>query len=209
MTGERAAPAHWRRLEWPPWSIALEPVGASDAALVTRALTDEIARWIGFETVERLAAGTPAWAAEAAELARDGHAFRYLVEREGRFAGTIELRPDAVRGHIGYWLRRPERGRGTATLANRLLLPLAFEALALPAVDWVADARNSASIAVFGRLGATKVAEYPASGVGGRESEVRYRLARRAFVQTEGGPCSVDELLSSIPRSRRRRRARS
>src|ERR1041385_8502464 len=93
------APRWWTRLEWSPWEIALVPVRARDASSVASALTDEIARWLGMGSAEALRASSAAWAAEASVLARRGAAYRYLIYRSGRFAGTIELRPDAIRGH--------------------------------------------------------------------------------------------------------------
>jgi RimJ/RimL family protein N-acetyltransferase len=169
---------------------------------VRAALTDEIARWLGIGTAEQMRAGTPAWAAEAEDLARSGRAFRYLVECEGRFAGAIEVRPDAVRGHVGYWLRRAERGKGTATRATRMVIPIAFEGLRLPAVDFTADSANLASIRVMERLGATRVAEYPTPDRSGRVAEVRYRLPRRRYRADPGGPQSLSSLLESDNGSR-------
>ena len=187
-------PAWWRRLAWPPWDLALEPVSRAHAGRVRRVLTAEIARWLGIGAVDEMRAGTAVWAMESPALAAERSAYRYLLERSGRFAGVVELRPDAVRGHIGYWLRRSERGRGTVTLANRLLLPIAFEGLGLRAVDWTTDAENAASIAVVERLGARIVSSGP-SRVPGREVEVRYRLERRRFHADPTGPGGLRHLL--------------
>jgi len=173
----------------------LTPVERADAARVRRALTVEIARWLGIGTVEEMRGGTAVWASESDELARAGNAFRYVVERDGTFAGVIELRPDAVRGHIGYWLRRAARGRGTATLANRLVLPVAFEGFGVRAVDWTADARNAASIGVFRRLGARNVGEFPVDRVPFRTSEVRYRRPRLGYEPDPTGPQNLRDLL--------------
>lgn len=163
--------------------------------MVRRAITNEIAVWLGVGTAEEMRSGTAVWANEAAGLARSRQSYRYLILRDGRFAGVIEVRPDALRGHVGYWLRRGARGRGTVTLANRLVLAIAYEGLGLKAVDWTADARNVASISVFERLGATRMGESPVTGVSGRTSEVRYRLARRAFSKSADGPDTLRDLL--------------
>src|SRR5262249_29539729 len=128
-----AFPAWWRRLEWRPWGLVLEPVAREHATRVRRTLTAEIARWLGIGSVEDMRSGTPVWASESAELARFGRGFRYLIHRDERFAGAIEVRPDAVKGHIGYWLRRAERGRGTIMLANRIALLIAFDGMRLRA----------------------------------------------------------------------------
>jgi RimJ/RimL family protein N-acetyltransferase len=189
------APSWWRSLEWEPWSLELRPVRASDALRVSGALTDEIARWTGVGTVDEMRSGAPVWAAVAGDLARRREAFRYLVYVEGRFAGTVELRSDAVRGHVGYWLRRSERGKGSATRAVALLLPIAFEGLGLPAVDFTAQAANRSSIAVMERLGASFVGRSERIEHGRRVEEVRYRVRRRGFRPAESGPHRLAEFV--------------
>ncbi len=189
-----ATPAWWRRLVWPSWQLALEPVLRELAGRVQRALTDEIARWLGFGILVDMRAGTPVWASESESLATRGSAYRYLTIRDGRFAGVIEVRPDAVRGHIGYWLRREARGRGTVTLANRLVLAIAFDGIGLRAVDWTADARNVDSIAVMERLGARHLATNPAR-TSGRGLEVRYRVERAAYRPDPTGPDNLRVLV--------------
>lgn len=189
------APAWWRRLTWPAWELALEPVRRAHAPMVRRSLTSEIAQWLGVGTVDEMRAGTLVWASESDELARRGSAFRYLMMRRGRFTGAIEVRPDAIRGHIGYWLRRSARGQGTATLANRLILTIAFEGLGLLSVDWTADARNAASIAIMKRLGGRLIATIRTEDRSGREFEVRYRLSRDRYERDMSGPSSLRFLI--------------
>jgi RimJ/RimL family protein N-acetyltransferase len=140
--------------------------------------------------------GTPVWASESAELARSGRGFRYLIYRDERFAGAIELRPDAVRGHIGYWLRRAERGRGTVTLANRIALLIAFDGMRLRAVDWTADEANEASIAVMRRLGGARVDCYRVRDLAHRRVEVRYRVERSRYRADATGPITLRDLLT-------------
>ncbi len=192
---EGTYPAWWRDLTWSAWGLTLVPVRRDHAARVRRALTAEIAHWLAIGSVDDMRSGTSVWASESSDLARSGRAFRYLVVREGKFSGVIEVRPDAVRGHIGYWLRRGARGHGTMTLANALILLVAFDGLGLKAIDWVADAENTTSIAVMTRLGATLVDRYPARD-GIREFEVRYRLARRKFAPYATGPARLRALLT-------------
>ena len=191
-------PVWWRRLEWQPWGLVLEPVAREHAPRVRRTLTVEIARWLGIGSVEDMRQGTPVWANEAAELARAGRAFRYLIHRNDRFAGAIEVRPDAVKGHIGYWLRRAERGRGTATMANRLTLLIAFDGLRLRAVDWTADGSNESSIAVMRRLGGEKVDCYRTRDLAHRSVQVRYRVERSRYCADPTGPGTLRELLTCI-----------
>jgi RimJ/RimL family protein N-acetyltransferase len=163
--------------------------------MVALSLTDEIARWVGIDSVTTMKAGTPVWAASATELARRGESFRYLILRGGEFAGVIEVRPDREAGNIGYWLRRRARGRGTATLANHVALLVAFDGLGLDAVEWTANGENDRSIAVMERLGATFVDRRPTPDRADRSSEVRYRLARSAYRHLPDGPPSLDVIL--------------
>ena len=189
-------PAWWRTLEWSPWNLELEPVAREHASRVRRTLTAEIAKWLGIGTVEDMRSGSAVWANEATELARAGRGYRYLINREGRFAGAIEVRPDAVRGHIGYWLRRSERGRGTVTYANRIALAIAFDGLRLRAVDFTADEANAASIAVMRRLGAERVDCYRPRDLAHRRVEVRYRVERSRYRGDPTGPSSLGDLLT-------------
>ena len=188
-------PAWWRPLEWTPWGLVLVPVQPWHTGRVSRAITNEIAAWLKIESASDMRAGTPVWAFEADGLARSRRAYRYLVEREGEFAGVIELRPDAVQGHLGYWQRRKARGRGTMTMANYAMLLLAFDGLLLRAVDWTADATNTASVAVMQRLGGGQIDRYPVTGGALRAEEVRVRLSREGLVRPKDGPRTLRELL--------------
>jgi RimJ/RimL family protein N-acetyltransferase len=188
------APAWWRPLAWEPWNLTLEPVERRHAARVARSITEEIAGWLQFGSAEEMRSGTPVWAWESDDLARLRQAYRYAVFRGDRFAGVVELRSDAVKGHIGYWLRRAERGKGTVTMANHALVIVAFEGLKLRAVDWTADVENVASIRVMERLGARLVARYPTPHEANRTEEVRYRLERRAYRPPAGGPVHLADL---------------
>lgn len=190
-------PAWWTTLEWRRWGIALEPVRFSDSGRVSRAITNEIARCLKIESAADMRSGTPVWAFEADGLARTRRAYRYVVSREGEFAGVIELRPDAVQGHIGYWQRRKARGRGTMTMANYTMLLVAFDGLLLRAVDWTADASNVASIAVMTRLGGRQIDRYPVKGSKLRDEEVRVRVTRKSWNRPDGGPQNLPELLGA------------
>ena len=192
-------PAWWRPLEWQTWGLALEPVNSHHTGRVRRAITNEIARWLKIESADEMRSGTAVWANEADGLARTRRAYRYLVARDGEFAGVIELRPDAVQGHIGYWQRRKARGRGTMTMANYAMLLVAFDGLLLGAVDWTADVGNTASIAVMERLGGKQIDRYPVKGSAVREEEVRVRVTHSSIVSPAQGPESLRALLKRSP----------
>lgn len=192
---DSVGPAWWRPLEWPIWGLTLEPVNSHHTGRVRRAITNEIARWLKIESADEMRLGTAVWANEADSLALTRRAYRYLVNRDGEFAGVIELRPDAVQGHIGYWQRRKARGRGTMTMANYAMLLVAFDGLLLGAVDWTADVGNTASIAVMERLGGRQIDRYPVKGSAVREEEVRVRVTRTSLVNPADGPETLRALL--------------
>ncbi len=73
----------------------------------------------------------------------DNHYLSFAIETAGRFAGTVDLRPDG-RGaaEVGYGLAPWARGRGVMSRALRLLLPWGFTTLDLEVVLWRARAGN-------------------------------------------------------------------
>lgn len=74
---------------------------------------------------------------------RQGDFLALAIEADGRFAGTVDLRPDgAGAAEVGFGLAPWARGRGVMASALRLLLPWAVEALALEAVHWRATVGN-------------------------------------------------------------------
>lgn len=98
-----------------------------------------------------------------------GHLLAFAIEDGGRFAGTVDLRPDGAGGaHVGYGLGPWARGRGVMSRALRLVLPWGFDTLQLEAVHWQAVAGNwpsrRAAWAVGFRVEGTVRAYLPARG---------------------------------------------
>ncbi len=91
---------------------------------------------------------------------------RYLgraVELDGRFAGTVDLRPDgAGSAELGYGLAAWARGRGVTGRALRLFLPWAFDVLGLDVVTWRAVAGHWASRRVAWGAGFHVTGQVPA-----------------------------------------------
>ena len=81
------------------------------------------------------------------------------------------------------------------TMANYALLLVAFDGLRLKAVDWTADATNTASIAVMERLGGSLIDRYPVKGSELRNEEVRVRVTRKSLVPPTEGPQDLRQLL--------------
>jgi RimJ/RimL family protein N-acetyltransferase len=79
---------------------------------------------------------------------------RFVIEHQGRFSGTVDLRFDGLEGaEVGFGLAPWARGKGVMTRALRLVLAWGF---GLPGVDmvyWRAQVGNSASRRVARRCG--------------------------------------------------------
>jgi RimJ/RimL family protein N-acetyltransferase len=73
----------------------------------------------------------------------------------GELLGSIEMRLDTqrVRGHIGYWVAAPARGRGICTRALRLLAIWGHESLELRRLELITDPANVASQRVAEKVG--------------------------------------------------------
>ncbi len=131
-------------------------------AVLDQCRDPEFERWTGIPWPYRRSH------AEEFVRTREGEwtAGRYLglaVELDGRFAGTVDLRPDgAGSAELGYGLASWARGRGIAGRALRLLLPWAFEALELDVVTWSARAGNWASRRVAWAVGFQVSGQTPA-----------------------------------------------
>ncbi|TWT02704.1 GNAT family N-acetyltransferase [Reyranella sp. CPCC 100927] len=135
--------------------LVLRPTSAADADrafdiqsdwAVTRMLSmasfppdrDEIGRWFADHRRE--------WAA--------GEAFRFAVERGGRFIGLVDV--DEVRGgdgELGYWYEQPVWGQGYAFEAAKAIVRFAFDEVGLSRLRSGHAADNAASGKVLLKLG--------------------------------------------------------
>ena len=83
-----------------------------------------------------------------------GTEYSFAVEHAGRFAGSVDLRPQGHAGlDVGYALAPWARGQGLAVRALRLLIPWAFDILGAEIVFWQAIAGNWASRRVAWSIG--------------------------------------------------------
>lgn len=89
-------------------------------------------------------------------------------------AGTPEL-PPHVLGHIGYAVAPWKRGRGYATRALALMLPIARD-IGLPWVDLTTDEGNFASQITILRNGGRLVERFDKPAVYGGGRALRYRI---------------------------------
>ncbi len=74
---------------------------------------------------------------------REGRCLTFAIETGGRFAGSVDVRPDGrAAAEIGYGLASWARGRGVASGALRLVMPWALQTLDLEVLHWMAAAGN-------------------------------------------------------------------
>ena len=83
-----------------------------------------------------------------------GRYLGFAVETDGRFCGSVDLRPDGQgAAALGYGLGPWARGRGLLDRSLRLLLPWGFGPLGLDVVHWAAIAGNWPSRRAAWRVG--------------------------------------------------------
>ena len=81
--------------------------------------------------------------------------YRLAITLDGAVVGGIGMGVNSYnyRGHIGYWVAAPARGRGVCTRALRLLSSWAFEGLELQRLELITDPENIASQRVAEKVG--------------------------------------------------------
>ena len=76
----------------------------------------------------------------------DGSNLGFAVEREGAYAGSVDLRPrDEAEAEVGYALHPAHRGKGVMHAALNLILDWGFEQRGFSVVTWRANVGNWAS----------------------------------------------------------------
>ncbi len=84
----------------------------------------------------------------------DGTLAAFAIDVDGRFAGTVDLRPHPGRwASIGYGLHPWARGRGVMTRAVRALTAWGFHELGMRGIEWRAVVGNTASRRVAEKCG--------------------------------------------------------
>lgn len=86
------------------------------------------------------------WVGSRQEDWESGRRLSFAIEHEGRFAGSVDLRPEGPRAaEVGFGLGPWARGQGVTSRALRLILPWGWRELDLEVVHWRAAAGNWAS----------------------------------------------------------------
>jgi RimJ/RimL family protein N-acetyltransferase/8-oxo-dGTP pyrophosphatase MutT (NUDIX family) len=136
--------------------------------------------------------------------ATETSAASFLVEHQGRVAGTVEIKHIAGGDGELSWAVLPEhRGHGVAALAVRLLIRYAFDELGLHRVVAYTDPHDGASLRTAGRAGLRReglvraATESGRVGTGGQcpERHDRLQLARLA---TDPEPTSRDGFIGVL-----------
>lgn len=115
-------------------------------------------RWVHARPASFYSAeGVAAHLAEALAAAEADRAHAFLIRHEGRLVGRINLhrvqREHHGRAELGYRLGADAQGRGWATAAVGLLLPIAFGELGLWRLESVVRPGNPASARVLEKNG--------------------------------------------------------
>ena len=85
--------------------------------------------------------------------------FVHPIMADGAYAGYVQLVPIASGWEIGYHVVREMTGRGYATEAVQVFLPVMMDKLSLTQVAGICDAENTASIRVLEKCGFARVFE--------------------------------------------------
>jgi RimJ/RimL family protein N-acetyltransferase len=134
----------------PPWAptltdgvVTLRAHREADVPDIVAHCSDPLmARWTRVPRPYTVAHAREFVAGRRAEW-ESGRELGFAIEHEGRYAGSVDLRPAEGRtAEVGYALAPWARGRGAMTATLRLLLPWAFEHVGLTAVHWRARVGN-------------------------------------------------------------------
>jgi RimJ/RimL family protein N-acetyltransferase len=171
---------------WSPNNVA-DPAAAAAAALKK---LDDGSSDIYATADDPLALGPAVTLPDGSQHARLPGRIRWMWDDAGGhdaaacFAGSIGLRwlpgtatlPANVLGHIGYSVVPWKQGRGHATQALGLLLPLA-RAEGLPYVELTTDVDNLASQRVITHNGGVRLEQFNKSAAFGGTAALRFRIA--------------------------------
>ncbi len=135
--------------------VVLRPWRDTDVDPARLGHDEEIARWFGFPVVvpshHQQAEAVRQWDRDYADNRRR---VNFLVEYDGRPAGTVEVRDKGEQvGELSWAVFTGMRGRGLATRAVRLLVGYAFAELGLLRVEAYVQPGNVASLRVAMRAG--------------------------------------------------------
>jgi RimJ/RimL family protein N-acetyltransferase len=136
--------------------IRLRPWRMEDAPAVVAACQDPaISYWIPWVPSPYATEDAETFLRGCLESGDERWPFAIEDAETGELLGSIDmfLNGERYRGHIGYWVAGPARGRGVCTRALRLLVVWALESLELQRVELITDPGNTASQRVAEKVG--------------------------------------------------------
>jgi RimJ/RimL family protein N-acetyltransferase/8-oxo-dGTP pyrophosphatase MutT (NUDIX family) len=185
--------------------VVLRPWRDEDIEPTRLAHDEEIARWFGFPAVtpsrERHTQAVDQWRQAYAD---DRRTVNFLVEHDGKPAGTVEARrrDDGV-AELSWTLFADMRGRGLAMRSVRLLVRYAFEELGVARVEAYVDPDNTRSLRVAARAGLRREGLLRSRGVTGEARTDSVLLARVADDPEPGTGMAFRAVLNAgLPRKR-------
>jgi RimJ/RimL family protein N-acetyltransferase len=136
--------------------VVLRPWRFEDVDAVAAACSDpEIPRWIPWVPVPYTREHAEAYVQQCLEAGDDRYPLAIVDAGTGGAVGSIDLRlnSQSYRGHVGYWVAAPARGRGICTTALRVLSRWALQELELQRLELITDPANLASQRVAEKVG--------------------------------------------------------
>ncbi len=136
--------------------IVLREWRLEDVDAVAAACSDpEIPRWIPWVPVPYTREHAEVYVRQCLEAGDGRYPFAIADAASDGAVGSIDLglNTHGYRGHVGYWVAEPARGRGVCTRALRVLSRWALEELELQRVELITDPANIASQRVAEKVG--------------------------------------------------------
>jgi len=127
-----------------------------DVPAVYEACQDpEISRWIPFVPSPYTLEDAQTYIRGCVESPDQRFPFAVVEPSGGALLGSIDmgLNSHGYRGHIGYWVAAPARGRGVAARALRLVSRWGLDDLELERLELITDPENVASQRVAEKVG--------------------------------------------------------
>ncbi len=135
--------------------LVLRPTRGADAERAFEILSDwEVTRMLSMASFPPDLHEMQQWFADHEREWRDGEAYRFAIEVDGRMIGIVDL--DSVtesEATLGYWLERSSWGRGYAYEAARAATRFGFEDLSLSRIRAGHADDNPASGQILRKLG--------------------------------------------------------
>jgi ribosomal-protein-serine acetyltransferase len=140
------------------WLRLLEEPDAPELHTVVEVNREHLASWLPW-AASQTAADTFAFIQRTRAQLLDNEGFQTAVVEDGRIVGMVGfpyLSWEDRSASIGYWLAKSAQGRGTMTLAVKVLVDHAFGTWELRRIEIRAGVENVSSRAIPERLGFTQ-----------------------------------------------------